>query len=150
MPVHKSFKSFARAIFVRSEEVISGAEETIRKSTIAGLTAVVYATPVDEGRARSNWNVSQNEPDLSIKEPYSPGKDLGIGEQRNASKTIQIGTEKAQLYKTGQIGNFITNNLEYIVYLENGSSQQAPAGMLQFGIQAAQKIMANAKIFRKE
>jgi len=138
MAKHSSFESFGKAILRRADEVQAHAPDIIRKATIASLNAITYATPVDEGRARANWNVSQGQPDLSLTE------------STDAESSVSEGVSKAQDYKSGLGANLITNNLEYIGALENGSSSQAPSGMIRFGVNAARKVFNSAKIFRSK
>lgn len=88
------------------------------------LEGIVNMTPVDTGRARGNWQVALGFPDLSSDwEKKDPG----------GSSTIQAGTaEIRNLHDYGAI--YLTNNLPYITALENGRSQQAPAGMVRLSL----------------
>lgn len=146
MAVHSSFKSFAKSLFSLSLLIEKNAAQNVEKATIAGLTAMVQATPVDEGTARSNWNVSKGSPDGTIREAYTSGHDLGLNEGANAAKTIEEGIRNASGYVANTGGIFITNNLPYIVYLDEGSSQQAPEGMLNAGTQAAREALRKLKL----
>lgn len=102
----------------------------VQKIAMQVLRGVVMKTPVDTGRARSNWHVSLSAPDLSEREAYAPGSGLGLGEGGNAAATITAGSatiETAPAY--GMI--YLSNGLPYIMRLETGWSQQAPAGMVK-------------------
>ncbi len=95
------------------KKVIQKLERTVRAVALIVDAELVATTPVDTGRARSNWNPSLNVPDSSIVEP-------------NQKKSIN---PVAAAYKiTDTI--LISNNLPYIKALNNGSSQQAPAGFV--------------------
>lgn len=95
---------------------------------------VIKKTPVDTGRAKANWFVSDDAPSLLV------------DARKDKSGLDNIGvSSKAELDQiTTKLGlDFLTNNLPYIERLEFGYSNQAPAGMLrstlrQF-IQIAQK-----------
>jgi len=76
-------------------------------------------TPVDTGRARGNWQLTIDDP--AVLEKYS---DRPIEEGMATLKTLGI----FQVV-------FITNNVPYIVYLEKGSSSQAPNGMVEITLQ---------------
>ena len=106
-------------------------ELAVRKIAMQILTGVVYRTPVDTGRARSNWNVSVEGPNVSVRLAHAPGEKLGLDEQANAQATITANTatiEGAPAF--GVI--FISNGLPYINRLEHGHSQaQAPQGMVR-------------------
>lgn len=150
MARHNTFGSLGRALIARADEIQANSPLVVREATIGALSAIVTATPADSGRARSNWTVTQRKPAEGVREPYSPGQKLGSGERGNASRAIQQGTAEAQKYRgTSRDGaNFITNNLPYITLLERGSSQQAPQGMVRFGIEVARKIVNRNRLLR--
>lgn len=88
------------------------------------LEGIVNMTPVDTGRAKGNWLVSLGHPDLSSEWEK---KD------KAGNATISAGTQEIQgLHDYGAI--YLTNNLPYISALENGRSQQAPAGMVRVSL----------------
>lgn len=89
---------------------------------------VIRHTPVDTGRARSNWlpeinrhsDVTTLDNDKTIK--------------RNMTKVI----DKTKEFKLGDKLT-LTNNLTYITALEYGHSQQSPSGMLRISFAKAQR-----------
>jgi hypothetical protein len=86
---------------------------------------IVERTPVDTGRARASW---------TIVEGYSP--DLSVapeGFQGGASAAAAVQAARRAQVKEG-FAYVIANNLPYIVELENGSSKQAPHGMVRVAI----------------
>lgn len=74
-------------------------------------------TPVDTGRARASWDVSVN----SMSSYVPPEGATTAKEFPNLSLT-----ERDEL--------FIMSNLVYIEPLENGSSSQAPLGMVRVSV----------------
>lgn len=83
---------------------------------------VVKKTPVDTGRAKANWFVSDNAPSLLVDQRKDRSALGNIGKytaQELEKITIELGID------------FLTNNLPYIEVLERGSSRQAPAGMVR-------------------
>ncbi len=78
---------------------------------------VVNRTPVDTGRARANWNLTIGEPAQGWSEGASGQPAMGDLARWDGTKSI-----------------WIVNNVPYIEFLENGSSKQAPAGMLQVAV----------------
>lgn len=92
-------------------------DEAVRKIALELYQKIVIKTPVDTGRARANWAVGLNRMPAST-----------------TSKTQWRAVKKAaeDLMKRIVAGDiiYITNNLDYIIYLEQGTSQQAPAGMV--------------------
>lgn len=83
-------------------------------------TAVVLATPVDEGRARGNWFPSINVPSNEI--------DMAAADKSGSGAIAALESTVAR----ADLGDTIwqTNNLPYILPLENGWSKQAPEGMV--------------------
>lgn len=94
--------------------------ESIRKAIIIELfSSVVLDTPVDTGRARGNWIYTLAIPDLN-----------------NADKSVDPSGSHAidrinRLASGEDSTNHLTNNVPYILNLENGSSVQAPHGMVK-------------------
>ena len=94
-----------------------------KKIGLEALRRVVLKTPVDTGRARGNWQVSIGDPALTMLEAAD----------RTGSDTIAIGTAQLENLKAYET-IFLTNNVPYIIYLEEGSSKQAPAGMVKMTV----------------
>lgn len=95
-----------------------------RKLAIDLFTSIVRRTPVDTGRARVSWNINAGRPDLDVapKGRYPENQALAkIGD-------LGAGTPFSAIY--------ITNNLPYITVLEDGSSTQAPNGMVKVSLQS--------------
>lgn len=90
-----------------------------RAVALEGLAGVVRMTPVDEGRARGAWTVSHGSPDFA--EP-------GTLDTRGGATIARGGTAIAAAEPYSEM--HIVNAVPYIEELENGSSQQAPNGML--------------------
>ena len=91
----------------------------VRKVCLDSLTRVVMQTPVDTGRARGNWMCGIG---------GIPIGDVGDVD-RGGGKTIERISTVVDGAKTGTVV-YLTNTLPYIMALEQGSSKQAPAGML--------------------
>jgi Bacteriophage HK97-gp10, putative tail-component len=95
----------------------------VQKIAFQVLRGVVFKTPVDTGRARAGWQVGIDS---------DPAGQSGA--DPNGGETISKGLAVIQRWRPfAQIT--IVNNVEYIVYLEEGSSKQAPAGMLSLTLQ---------------
>lgn len=102
--------------------------ELLRKLALDGLKGLVYKTPVKTGRARGNWQVV-------IVGKTTILRGLGAIAERvertdpDGAETIRAGM--AEIAKApGYCVIDVENTLPYIVRLEDGSSKQAPAGML--------------------
>ena len=91
------------------------ANNALRRIAFACDSLIVMRTPVDTGNARVNWRVAVN----SIDTAYLPGLVRSTSRDMSAITNFSIGDYIA-----------ISNSTPYIVYLENGSSRQAPNGMV--------------------
>jgi hypothetical protein len=121
----KSARDFA--IDLRKFGDVTWEKATIifRKITLELDQRVVLSTPVDIGRARGNWFPSLNAPSTSTEATADPTGAATLA-------AIEATVDAAEL---GDI-TWLTNNLPYILKLENGHSQQAPQGMVDINLQA--------------
>lgn len=118
--------SFSKRIRILGKRVEENSDALVRKVAVAIDTTVVLATPVDTGRARSNWQVGIGSAPTGIKE--SEGGPFASG-----LIAIELGKAVISRYSSNDAGKYIhiTNNLPYIVPLNNGHSAQAPAGYVE-------------------
>lgn len=104
---------------------------------------LAYSTPADVGEAISNWQVTLDGEATTILPAYFPSPkgrtrkgvwahtvDPVQTAQFNAPATIDAARAVLRTKAPGQI-IFITNNLDYIRLLDQGSSDQAPAGFVE-------------------
>ncbi len=106
------------AAFAKKLELNLG--EACQRITADLWTRITERTPVKTGRARSNWDMTTG----------SPSTKLQAGDSFGPSPSLPPGIDKI----TGKEEIFIVNNLPYIERLENGWSQQAPAGMVRLSM----------------
>ena len=105
-------------------------ERLIIKITTDVTANLIETTPVDLGWARANWEPSIGAPVV---------KDL-VGAERNVPSAAaeQSGGVAAVLsYRLRRGKVFISNNVPYILALNDGHSSQAPPGFVQRGIRKA-------------
>lgn len=119
------------AIDNAKREIRVATEEAMRKIALRVMQTLVLATPVDTGRARSNWIVSLGSPARATKEPMDKSGAAAISE--NAT---EIAT-----HKDPSVAIYISNNLPYIGRLNEGWSKQAPAGYVEQALQAARSVV---------
>jgi len=99
-------------------------ETVVRKLAFEVYKGVTQKTPVDTGRAKANWM-------------------LGYG---SINSTITNNTTFTLVHPpegSGKRPIYITNNLPYISKLENGSSKQAPNGMVNLTMNEVQRSIRN-------
>lgn len=112
--------------------VAANADRLVRRCALATDAAVVIATPVDTGRARSNWQVE-------LGQAASGTLDTT---DKSGQGAISQGKQVIDTYKSGSSIN-ITNNLPYIERLNNGWSAQAPAGFVERAVQIGVAAVAS-------
>lgn len=115
--------------------------ELAKKVVTTIVTDLAYHTPVDTSAALSNWVVTKSRKYGGRLPPHFPGE---LGSTRNASAQETIAAAKIAIEdkKPGQ-KIFITNNIPYIVDLNNGSSRQAPAGFVERAALIGRKVILN-------
>lgn len=132
----KSLEQFNREIDDFTNNMIPDAIVTIQKKLVLeALRRVVLRTPVDTGRARGNWQTTIAEPSQAI---------LDVTD-KDGNATIQKGLAAIATLPPYQVV-YITNNLEYIEVLEDGSSTQAPEGMVALTIQELREMFTEHRI----
>lgn len=95
-----------------------------RKVALELFKRVIYKTPVDTGRARSNWQVT-------IGTTASGTVEI---DDKSGAATMGKAVADSRGFKAGDT-IYLTNNLPYIRRLEEGWSRQAPAGMVALTVQ---------------
>lgn len=100
---------------------------------------LVYVTPVDTSQALSNWVLTTEEPWNLFIDPHVEGFQ-GSSQRASAEFALEAGEQQIKLSRPGE-SLFISNNAPYIVKLNEGSSQQAPAGFVERSILIGRKIM---------
>ena len=126
------------------------AEKAAKVTAIAFDQTVVLETPVDTGRARSNWVVGINQPNREVVSEGFPKSTKNIKRDgEKAKNTItegqanQIANEQLQKVTATILGAndvkqiYISNNLPYIKRLNNGYSKQAPKNFVERALKAA-------------
>ena len=109
---------------------IKATEKTARGTAIALWRAVILDSPVDSGRFRGNWFASQGKP----VEITSTTTD------KSGSRSVQRATNFV-LGANDWRDLWLANNLPYAQRLENGWSDQAPAGMVRVNVVRFQSIL---------
>lgn len=120
-----SFSADLAAFAQKSGESL---DRIIRQTTVELGSAIVMGTPVDEGRARGNWQTTTGSP--AADEIDRNGESGSLAELKQ---------------NTGGVGTvtYITNNLPYIMRLEQGWSDQSPPyAMVRKNIENVEQTMA--------
>lgn len=140
--------SFSRRIQFASGRISANVERIVRGAALVLDTEVVTRTPVDTGRARSNWLVSIGQPILQPIEPYAPG-DAGSTAGVNVNMALQQGSEAIGRYRiSNNLDIFVTNNVPYILRLDEGWSLQAPPDYVGSCVSVAQAWVRRQSVLR--
>jgi len=121
--------SFAGKIRKFNIDAINATDKVKQGVAIELFTSVISDTPVDTGRARGNWQSSENAP------------KKGTIDRLDKSGSAAI-SDVAITVTSGPSDKFMTNNLPYIDGLEEGRSRQAPTGMVRKNIARLRRILA--------
>lgn len=109
-------------------------EEAVKKITLDVTANLIDTTPVDTGWARANWIPSIGVPlDRDLEDiPATPANAAGAAALQGAGTALVSAS-----YTLDQGAVFVSNNVPYIVFLNFGSSRQAPAGFVQRAVAKA-------------
>ena len=105
------------------------------KVTEAVYKGIVQKTPVLTGRARGNWHPTLGAPSEAVGEEVFGGSVTGEPMTGKEKGRVRAVTSKLEALPLGTSKSFVTNNLDYIQRLEDGSSPKSPpAAMVQSAI----------------
>lgn len=137
------FGDFQRRITILARNIETQVDALVRKTALAVDQTLVMSTPVDTGRARSNWVVQiGSAPDGEI-DAYAPGEKGTTGAE-NTQAAINQAEAAISRYSGGAGEIHITNNLPYIQRLNDGYSHQAPAGFVEEAISLAVRAVVRS------
>jgi len=136
--------SFVVAIDSFNKKAKESVDKTVRKTVIGLGAAIVRRNPVGTpvttgqkdyrgGRSRANWQYGLNSIPTGVIEDFDP----------DGSRTISAIAASIPRQAAGKV-HYIANNVEYIIPLEEGSSKQAPNGMVARTVLDFQQIVKSA------
>lgn len=140
------FGQFAALMSARSSNLVKNVNEVKQDVAKKLLETIVEFTPVDTGAAVSNHQIQLNSPADTIIPAHSPGRYRSTADA-NIRATIAQGDAVIDTAKPGD-SIHLTNHIEYIGELDNGSSRQAPAGFSQTAILRARSVVRTAKVVK--
>lgn len=123
--------SFGKDVEKFADKVEKAALAIFHGTSLDLFGKIVKRTPVDTGRLRGNWYATIN----------TPSNQIDSGDQN-----------RQQIVSNAKLGEsvFFVNNLPYASQIENGSSAQAPSGMVKVTITEFETIVSrNARKNRK-
>ena|ERR1035437_484490 len=136
----------------------SFAKQTVKDAALSIMSDLVQVTPVDVGTALSNWQLTLDTPAEHVLTAYEPALrgrnvkgvwthrvDPALTAQANVAPTLDAAKVVLAERQKGQLV-FITNNLPYIRKLNDGSSDQAPAGFVDRAVILGNQVVQAAKL----
>jgi len=125
--------SFAAQLQAFADMVQQDADEVFQIVATEVGQSVIDLTPVDTGRALSNWNAGINSPDDVYRETEDPLDSKTSARLASEFKSLKFGDTA-----------FITNATPHVPFLEYGSSKQAPNGMTRITLARFNNIVQDA------
>jgi hypothetical protein len=109
------------------------AELVVRKTALELQSGMIEMSPVDTGRFKGNWQVGIG------------GVNPAANDEPDKSGASVLGRTQVALatWKPGQ-SIWLTNSLAYAQRLEDGSSRQAPSGMVKLTVQSYAEALKKA------
>lgn len=135
-------------------ELLQAGSVVIRRLQLRAMQALTSATPVETGFARAGWTPTVGSPARSLRSggrfaQLDRPKDLEVAKtvaaQRRAANAA-ASQSIANTYRIEQGRMFISNPVRYIVFLNNGSSAQAPARFVERAVVRAIRSLASSRI----
>lgn len=127
--------SFAQDISRFIDKTDAKMDTAVRKVSLELFSRVILKSPVDTGRFRGNWQVAIG---------AAPSGTLSL-DDASGTATISKAAGQTAGVKAGDV-IYLANNLPYAKSLEDGSSGQAPAGMVALTVQQFQSIASKIGI----
>lgn len=125
--------SFAAQLQAFGELVQQDADKVFQIVATEVGQSVINLTPVDTGRALSNWNAGINSPDDTYRETEDPMDSQTSSRLASEFSTLKFGDTA-----------YITNATPHVPFLEYGSSKQAPHGMVRVTLAKFNNIVKDA------
>jgi hypothetical protein len=139
----EDFAHRIREVAVRVEGRVG---EAVRECAVDVATSVIEETPVDTGRARSNWIVRIDAPAVGTSSARVPGS-AGSTADANTRAAIEAASGVIRQFDVGKNQSIhVTNNLAYMGRLNSGHSRQAPVGFVMIAVLAGLRRLRKASL----
>lgn len=137
---------FAKRMEKLADNLPAIANDIVKELTVELAVDLTIATPVDTSKALSNWQVGLDSPIGTYIDAHMQGK-FGSTSVASAQETYQLARLAADKGQPGQ-SYWLSNNAPYIIRLNEGWSDQAPAMFIQSTILTT--IRDSLKIIAKQ
>ena len=137
---------FAKRLDRIAVRVEGNVERAVKGCAQVVLRSVVEGTPVDTGKARSNWTPELDRAFEGLFPARVPGIKGSTGDT-NSVATIEAGAPVIEAFNIRENREIhITNNAGHIQALNDGHSQQAPADFVRIAVLEGLATVRGAKI----
>lgn len=105
-----------------------------RNTVRAIINRLARSTPADTSEAVSNWQVTLGAPATEVIPPYFEGEG---GNTKAMSAAAMLAANRAVIPKFYAVNGdvlFLSNPVRHLVFLNQGSSTQAPAGFVEAAV----------------
>lgn len=120
--------SFSSDLKKFTDKVEKNGEKIFRGTFIAVTASVMKRSPVKTGRFRGNWQTDVNKPSAGELDRLDKTGTASLREAVTESASAKLGDSL-----------YFVNNLPYAKSLEDGSSTQAPTGMVEVTVNQFQR-----------
>ncbi len=131
----------------RRDQVANRMTQIVQKAARAADQYVVTETPIDTGRAKSNWLGSVDAPINYGILAYAPGHDGSTIEANELAAMEQASVAITRFNAKKNKAIFLVNNVRYMGALNEGYSAQAAAGFIDQVVVIAQAAISGERIF---
>ncbi len=122
-----AFADDVRRFSVRAGD---SSDRIVRTVTLSLFNGIIRDTPVDTGRARGNWQTTVGTPASGVIDRTGSGPAMAEVEANTPDGAGQV--------------TLLSNDLPYIEDLEDGTSKQAPEGMVKRNMDRIQRNLNRA------
>lgn len=151
-----SMQRLANDLEALSPRIVTATNELKKQVAVALVADEAANTPIDTGRAISNWQASVGTAAETVIDPYFESDTGSIvshhpthadlaGAGPNTSAAVDAAQAAVETAEPGQ-PIFVVNNTPYIGYLNDGHSKQAQSGFIEASILRVSSTMARAKL----
>lgn len=143
----KSPGQFALAMSIMAKSLGEASNAVGAEACFAAGEYLVKNTPIDTGKAKSNWQASRVRPRSKSREAYSPGKRGNTAAENISAAVDQIRGQCESRRKNQRM--YLTNNLDYIEKLDAQGGNKGTPQFMRAAIQRAEEVLKDSQLFRK-
>lgn len=142
----KTLADLAAACMDAANHLDKDINDIIKESALQLAFNLIYKTPVDTSTATSNWQVGLMLPVMDSRTAYFYGDEGSTASMSRGAAYAAARTAIAPRKAGTRI--YISNNVDYIVELNQGKSPQQPSPNWIESIEDAARLQINIKLHR--